>query len=52
LVAQGDKEIVFKGVSSQSRAIDLMVLDILEGLPIPRVFVSSSIVLLWKNIHL
>jgi len=45
-----DKRRAFKGVISQSRAIDLIFLDILEGLPVPKVSSSPSVILPWNSI--
>lgn len=47
---KADKERLFKGVISQSRAIDLMILDISKGLPVPGVSFPPSIVPPWNTV--
>lgn len=48
---KGDKERVFKGVPSKSRAVDLMVIDIPEGLPVPGVSSPPFSIPLWNTLH-
>lgn len=45
---KADKERAFKGVISQSRAVDLMILDIPDGLPVPGVSSPTSSIPPWN----
>jgi len=47
---KADKERAFKGVISQSRAVDLMIMDILEGLPILGVSSPPLVIPPWNTI--